>query len=30
MNDTTVKFGAVGGNGFKAAVETPYLDKTYR
>ncbi|KAK2514103.1 elongator complex protein 1 [Columba livia] len=30
VNDTTVKFGAVGGNGFKAAVETPYLDKTYR
>ncbi|XP_054667124.1 elongator complex protein 1 isoform X2 [Grus americana] len=30
MNDPTVRFGAVGGNGFKAAVETPYLDKTYR
>ncbi|XP_065518260.1 elongator complex protein 1 [Lathamus discolor] len=30
MSDPTVKFGAVGGNGFKAAVETPYLDKTYR
>ncbi|NXY82248.1 ELP1 protein, partial [Alcedo cyanopectus] len=30
VNDPTVKFGAVGGNGFKAAVETPYLDKTYR
>ncbi|XP_075382407.1 elongator complex protein 1 isoform X2 [Mycteria americana] len=30
MNDPTVKFGAVGGNGFKAAVQTPYLDKTYR
>uniref|UniRef100_A0A8C8BM55 Elongator complex protein 1 n=1 Tax=Otus sunia TaxID=257818 RepID=A0A8C8BM55_9STRI len=29
MNDPTVRFGAVGGNGFKAAVETPYLDKTY-
>ncbi|NWI51091.1 ELP1 protein, partial [Calyptomena viridis] len=29
-NDPTVKFGAVGGNGFKAAVETPYLDKIYR
>ncbi|NWZ93764.1 ELP1 protein, partial [Nesospiza acunhae] len=29
-NDPSVKFGAVGGNGFKAAVETPYLDKTYR
>ncbi|XP_069736437.1 elongator complex protein 1 [Phaenicophaeus curvirostris] len=28
--DPTVRFGAVGGNGFKAAVETPYLDKTYR
>ncbi|XP_030327212.1 elongator complex protein 1 isoform X5 [Strigops habroptila] len=30
MSDPTVRFGAVGGNGFKAAVETPYLDKTYR
>ncbi|XP_072716665.1 elongator complex protein 1 isoform X2 [Ciconia boyciana] len=30
MNDPTVRFGAVGGNGFKAAVQTPYLDKTYR
>ncbi|NWT12489.1 ELP1 protein, partial [Vireo altiloquus] len=30
VDDPTVKFGAVGGNGFKAAVETPYLDKTYR
>ncbi|NXD93902.1 ELP1 protein, partial [Chaetorhynchus papuensis] len=30
VNDPTVKFGAVGGNGFRAAVETPYLDKTYR
>ncbi|XP_074877945.1 elongator complex protein 1 isoform X2 [Buteo buteo] len=30
MNDPTVTFGVVGGNGFKAAVETPYLDKTYR
>ncbi|NXM09600.1 ELP1 protein, partial [Tyrannus savana] len=30
VNDPTVKLGAVGGNGFKAAVETPYLDKTYR
>ncbi|XP_061198697.1 elongator complex protein 1 isoform X2 [Neopsephotus bourkii] len=30
MCDPTVSFGAVGGNGFKAAVETPYLDKTYR
>ncbi|NXF23317.1 ELP1 protein, partial [Rhodinocichla rosea] len=29
-NDPSVKFGAVGGNGFKAAVETPYLDKSYR
>ncbi|NXE54820.1 ELP1 protein, partial [Casuarius casuarius] len=28
--DSTVRLGAVGGNGFKAAVETPYLDKTYR
>ncbi|NXY46754.1 ELP1 protein, partial [Ceuthmochares aereus] len=28
--DPTVRFGAVGGNGFKATVETPYLDKTYR
>uniref|UniRef100_A0A8B9G9S9 Elongator complex protein 1 n=1 Tax=Amazona collaria TaxID=241587 RepID=A0A8B9G9S9_9PSIT len=28
--DPTVRLGAVGGNGFKAAVETPYLDKTYR
>ncbi|KAM9262871.1 elongator complex protein 1 isoform 3-T3 [Morus bassanus] len=30
VNDRTVRFGAVGGNGFKAAVEIPYLDKTYR
>ncbi|NXT69938.1 ELP1 protein, partial [Chaetops frenatus] len=30
VNDPTVKFGAVGGNGFKAAVETPYLVKSYR
>lgn len=30
MRDPTVTFGVVGGNGFKAAVETPYLDKTYR
>ncbi|XP_021392787.2 elongator complex protein 1 isoform X2 [Lonchura striata] len=30
VNDPSVKFGAVGGNGFKAAVETPYLDKIYR
>ncbi|NWR39395.1 ELP1 protein, partial [Tachuris rubrigastra] len=30
VSDPTVKLGAVGGNGFKAAVETPYLDKTYR
>ncbi|NWI65046.1 ELP1 protein, partial [Todus mexicanus] len=30
VNDPTVRFGAVGGSGFKAAVETPYLDKTYR
>lgn len=30
MSDPTVRFGAVGGNGFKAAVEMPYLDKTYR
>ncbi|NXB00895.1 ELP1 protein, partial [Cnemophilus loriae] len=30
VNDPTVKFGAVGENGFKAGVETPYLDKTYR
>uniref|UniRef100_A0A8C3Y2M8 Elongator complex protein 1 n=1 Tax=Catharus ustulatus TaxID=91951 RepID=A0A8C3Y2M8_CATUS len=29
MDDPSVKFGVVGGNGFKAAVETPYLDKTY-
>uniref|UniRef100_A0A8B9PHM8 Elongator complex protein 1 n=1 Tax=Apteryx owenii TaxID=8824 RepID=A0A8B9PHM8_APTOW len=29
-SDSTVRLGAVGGNGFKAAVETPYLDKTYR
>ncbi|NXU95346.1 ELP1 protein, partial [Xiphorhynchus elegans] len=29
-HDLTVKLGAVGGNGFKAAVGTPYLDKTYR
>ncbi|NWS77861.1 ELP1 protein, partial [Crotophaga sulcirostris] len=28
--DPTVRFGAVGGNGFKAAVETPHLNKTYR
>ncbi|XP_025966946.2 elongator complex protein 1 [Dromaius novaehollandiae] len=30
VKDSTVRLGAVGGNGFKAAVETPYLDKTYR
>ncbi|NXR29314.1 ELP1 protein, partial [Cinclus mexicanus] len=30
VNDPSVKFGAVGANGFKAAVETPHLDKTYR
>ncbi|NXQ30492.1 ELP1 protein, partial [Alaudala cheleensis] len=30
VSDPSVKFGAVGGDGFKAAVETPYLDKTYR
>ncbi|NWY42619.1 ELP1 protein, partial [Sylvia atricapilla] len=30
VNDPSIKFGAVGGNGFKAAVETPHLDKTYR
>ncbi|NWV28947.1 ELP1 protein, partial [Origma solitaria] len=30
VNDPAVKCGAVGGNGFKAAVETPYLDRTYR
>ncbi|NXI22503.1 ELP1 protein, partial [Sterrhoptilus dennistouni] len=30
VNVPSVKFAAVGGNGFKAAVETPYLDKTYR
>ncbi|KAI1239808.1 hypothetical protein IHE44_0011242 [Lamprotornis superbus] len=30
VNDPSVKFGAVGQNGFKTAVETPYLDKTYR
>uniref|UniRef100_A0A8C3UFI9 Elongator complex protein 1 n=1 Tax=Catharus ustulatus TaxID=91951 RepID=A0A8C3UFI9_CATUS len=29
VDDPSVKFGVVGGNGFKAAVETPYLDKTY-
>ncbi|XP_064032731.1 elongator complex protein 1 [Pogoniulus pusillus] len=28
--DPSVRFGAVGGNGFKASVETPCLDKTYR
>ncbi|NXX94785.1 ELP1 protein, partial [Centropus bengalensis] len=28
--DPTVRFGAVGENGFKAAVEMPYLDKTFR
>ncbi|NWR76836.1 ELP1 protein, partial [Centropus unirufus] len=28
--DPTVRFGAVGGNGLKAAVEMPYLDKTFR
>ncbi|KAJ7423147.1 putative elongator complex protein 1 [Willisornis vidua] len=28
-NDPTVKLGAVGGNEFKATVETPYLDKAY-
>ncbi|XP_037228727.1 elongator complex protein 1 isoform X2 [Falco rusticolus] len=30
VNDPTVRFGAVGGSGFKTAMETPYLDKTYR
>ncbi|XP_039589107.1 elongator complex protein 1 [Passer montanus] len=30
VNDPSVKFGAVGGDGFKASVETPYLDKIYR
>ncbi|NXU55125.1 ELP1 protein, partial [Turnix velox] len=30
VSDLTVRFGAVGGNGFKAVVETPHLDKTYR
>ncbi|NWT72124.1 ELP1 protein, partial [Prunella himalayana] len=30
VNDPSVKFGVVGGDGFKAVVETPYLDKTYR
>ncbi|NWR57482.1 ELP1 protein, partial [Bucorvus abyssinicus] len=29
-NDPTVRLGAVDGGGFKAAVETPYLDKSYR
>ncbi|NWV00667.1 ELP1 protein, partial [Upupa epops] len=30
VNDPTVRLGAVGGSGFKATVETPYLDKSYR
>ncbi|XP_035418910.1 elongator complex protein 1 isoform X1 [Cygnus atratus] len=30
VKDPTVRLGAVGGNGFKADVETPHLDKTYR
>ncbi|NXC44125.1 ELP1 protein, partial [Penelope pileata] len=30
VKDPTVRLGATGGNGFKANVETPRLDKTYR
>ncbi|XP_062455173.1 elongator complex protein 1 isoform X2 [Rhea pennata] len=30
VKDSTIRLGGVGGNGFKAAVETPYLDKIYR
>ncbi|NXA41013.1 ELP1 protein, partial [Eudromia elegans] len=30
VHDSSVRLGAVGGNGFKAAVETPSLDKIYR
>ncbi|NXN94720.1 ELP1 protein, partial [Rhinopomastus cyanomelas] len=30
VNDPTVRLGAVGGNGFKAVLETPYLEKSYR
>uniref|UniRef100_A0A8C6CZC8 Elongator complex protein 1 n=1 Tax=Moschus moschiferus TaxID=68415 RepID=A0A8C6CZC8_MOSMO len=28
--DSTVKLGAVGGNGFKASLKTPHLDKRYK
>uniref|UniRef100_A0A8C9ELD2 Elongator complex protein 1 n=1 Tax=Pavo cristatus TaxID=9049 RepID=A0A8C9ELD2_PAVCR len=30
VEDPTVRLGAIGGNGFKANVEMPHLDKTYR
>lgn len=30
VKDPAIRLGAVGGNGFKANVETPHLDKTYR
>ncbi|XP_019372711.1 PREDICTED: elongator complex protein 1 isoform X2 [Gavialis gangeticus] len=30
VQDSSVKLGALGGSGFKAAVETPHLVKTYR
>ncbi|POI33793.1 hypothetical protein CIB84_002455 [Bambusicola thoracicus] len=30
LKDPTVRLGATGGNGFKANVEMPHLDKTYR
>uniref|UniRef100_A0A669QRK3 Elongator complex protein 1 n=1 Tax=Phasianus colchicus TaxID=9054 RepID=A0A669QRK3_PHACC len=30
VKDPTVRLGATGGNGFKANVEIPHLDKTYR
>lgn len=28
--DSTVKLGAVGGNGFKISLRTPHLDKRYK
>lgn len=28
--DSTVKLGAVGGNGFKISLRTPHLDKSYK
>lgn len=28
--DSTVKLGAVGGNGFKVSLRTPHLEKRYK